>query len=171
MKVLIICPRQQKSTWKVNKILTIFSKKTTFPPKELLLISILLPITWDRKIIDMNTDKLSKKHIRWADYIFINANESQYNTTIKTIKRCNSYNKKIIACGSLFTEYFEEFENLEHLALDNMRTTLPQLIDDLENNKQKKVYHSNPFYEIRKYSEPYYSLANFSRIFLDKACL
>lgn len=167
MKVLIISPSKPKTIGKFNKLLTIFSKKNTFPPKELLLISILLPITWDRKIIDMDTNKLGTKDIKWADYIFINANETQYNTAIKTIKKCNSLNKKIIACGSLFTEYFDEFENLEHLALDNIRTTLPQLINDLENKKQKKVYHSNPFFEIRKSSESYYSLANFSRRFLD----
>ena len=67
-----------------------------------------------------------------------------------------------MACGSLFTEYFEEYENVEHLVLDDIRKTLPQFINDIEENKTKKVYHSNPLFEIRKFTEPYYSLANIS---------
>ncbi len=167
MKVLMIYPEYPKTFWSFNHVLEMFSTTAAFPPKELLHLSILLPITWERKIVDMNTQKLNKKEIQWADYIFISANEKQYSSTIKTIKNCNCLQKKIVACGPLFTEYVEDFDNVEHLLLDNIEITLPLLINDLENKKSKKVYHSNPFFEIRRFTESYYSLTsisdNFSR--------
>jgi len=162
MKVLIIGPEHPKSEWKFTPLLKLVSKKPAFPPRELLLISILLPITWERKIIDINTDKLKTSDIKWADYVFINASEKQYKSTVRLIKKCVSAGIKIIGCGPLFTEYFGEFEKLEHLVLDNIRATLPQFINDLENKDTKRIYHSNPFFEIRKESESYYSVKTIS---------
>lgn len=165
MNVLIVYPKFRENFLSFKKALKLVSKKSAIPPKELLITSILLPITWDRKLVDMNSEKLKKRDILWADYIFISANEEQYNSTIKTIEKCNSLDRKIVASGSLFTEFFEEFENIEHLVLDDIRITLPLLIYDLENEKPVKVYHSNPFFEIRRFTESYYSLANFTTNF------
>lgn len=162
MNILIISPKLSESFFSYTNALKFVSKKSIFPPKELLLISILLPITWKRKMIDLNIKKLKRRDILWADYIFVSAQEKQYNSTIKTIKKCNSFGRKIVASGSLFTEYSEEFENVEHLVLDDIRKSLPKFIVDLENKNTEKVYHSNPFFEIRKFTESYYSLKNIS---------
>lgn len=165
MNILIIYPEFPKTFWSFTNALNIVSKKSISPPKETLLISILLPITWKRKQIDLNSEKLKNSDILWADYIFLSAKEEQYKSTIKIIEKCNLIGKKIVASGSLFSEYFEEFENVEHLVLDDIRITLPLFINDLENERLKKIYHSNPFFEIRKITEPYFSLSNFSDSF------
>jgi len=165
MNVLIVYPKFPRTFLSFTNSIKMVSKSPQIPPKELLLISILLPITWQRKIIDMNNVKLKKKDILWADYIIINAKEEQEKSAIKIIENCNLVDRKIVATGSLFTEYFEEFETIEHFILDDIRVTLPLFINDLENKKSEKVYHSNPFFEIRKYNESYYSLTNFSDSF------
>lgn len=161
MKILVIYPEFPKSFWN-SKILRLGSKKVTIPPRELLEVSILLPITWDRKLIDMNSKKLKRSDLDWADYIFIRANEGQSDSTLEVIERCSSTGKKMVGIGKLFTGDAEEYENLEHLVLDDFKITLPLLIYDFEHKNEKKVYHSNPFFEIRKIMEPYYSLAGFS---------
>lgn len=160
MKILVVYPEIQKTFGSTRNTFKLFSKKSIFPTKDLLLISIQLPITWERKLIDLNTEKLQRSDIIWADYIFVSAKEEQYNSTFKIIKKCNSLDRKIVGSGSLFTKYFEEFENVEHLVLDDIRLTLPLLINDLENKNPKKVYHSNPFFEIRTHTESYYSLSS-----------
>lgn len=162
MNILIVYPKFPETFWGFSNVLKLVPKKPTFPPKELLIISILLPITWERKLIDLNTENLKRSDILWADYIFISAKEEQYNSAVKTIEKCNSFDKKVIASGSLFTEYFEEFENVGHRVLDDIRITLPLFINDLENEKPQKVYHSNPFFEIRKFTGSYSSLASIS---------
>lgn len=165
MKILIVYPEYPKSFWSFNRALELISNKSIFPPKELLRISILLPITWERKLVNLNSSKLKESDIKWADYVFISSNEKQSDSTIKTINKCISRGVKIVACGSLFTEYFEEFDNVNHLILDNINMSLPELINDLENEKTKKVYHSNPFFEIRRSTESYYSLTTISDSF------
>lgn len=162
MNILIVYPRYKSTEWSFTNLFKLGSKESIFPPKESLIISTHLPITWERKHIDLNTEKLKRKDIIWADYIFISAKEEQYNSAKQTIKTCNSLGRKIIASGSIFSEYDEEFDKIEHLVLDDFRITLPLLINDLENEEPKKVYHSNPFFEIRKFTESYYSLKSIS---------
>ncbi|MCY1720675.1 hypothetical protein OU798_09995 [Prolixibacteraceae bacterium Z1-6] len=167
MKVLIVQPEYAKSYWSLDHFMRFTGKKPAFPAKELLLISILLPITWNRKIVDTNFDRLRESDLQWSDYIFINASEKQYKSTVQILNKSESASGKIVGCGPLFTEYFGEFEKVDHLVLDNIRKTLPKFINDLENNNAKKVYHSNPFFEIRKASESYYSVKRIAGKFSD----
>ncbi|NQU52856.1 MAG: hypothetical protein HQ522_09995 [Bacteroidetes bacterium] len=162
MKILIVYPKFAEAFWSFTNAIKLVSKKSIFPPKDLLVVSIHLPITWERKLIDLNTDKLKRRDILWADYILISAEEKQQISAIKIIEKCNSLGRKIVASGSLFTEYSEEFENVDHLVLEDVRISLPLLINDLENEEPKKVYHSNPFFEIRKFTESYYTITNIS---------
>jgi hypothetical protein len=162
MNILIVYPSFQKSLWSFTDAFRLGTKNHTIPPRELLIASILLPITWERKLIDLNTEKLKKNDIIWADYVLLSAKEEQYKSTIKIIEKSKSFGRKIVASGSLFTEYYEEFDNVDHLVLDDINLSLPLFINDIENDKPKKVYHSNPFFEIRKITESNYSLANIS---------
>lgn len=165
MKILIVHPEYSKSFWSVENLFKMSSKKSKFPPKEILRTSILLPITWEKEIVNLNEEKLSKDKILWADYIIINAEEKQFNSAKKIIQKCEFFHKKVAGCGSLFNEYAEEFEHVDHLILDDIKITIPLFVNDLENNKSKKIYHSNPFFEIRKYTESYYSVTNISDSF------
>ena len=165
MNVLIVYPEFPKTFWSFTNTIKLFSKQSTSTPKELLRISILLPITWKRKRIDLNNEKLKKSDILWADYIFISAKDEQIKSTFKSIERCKILGKKVVGTGPLFNDYFEEFEQVDNLILDDMRITLPLFINDVENGKTEKIYHSNPFFEIRNFTEPYYSLTSFSDSF------
>ena len=49
MNVLIVYPELCKSFWSLINPSKIVSEKSIFPPKELIVISILLPITWEKK--------------------------------------------------------------------------------------------------------------------------
>lgn len=165
MNILLVYPKFSDPFFSLTNVLKLISRKPQLPPRELLLISVLFPITWETKQIDLNSDKLRKKDILWADYIFVSAKEEQYNSTLKTLRKCDLQGKKVVGSGALFTEFFEDFEHLEHLLLDDIRITIPLFITDLENNKSKRIYRSNPYFEVRRFVEPYYSLGNISEKF------
>jgi hypothetical protein len=166
MNILIVYPRHNKTRWSFTDLLKRGADQSKFPPKESLITSTFLPITWERKHLDLNSEKLKTKDINWADYIFISGKEEQYKSASQTIKKCKLFGKKIVAFGLLFTEYYDDFEQVDHLVLDDFRITLPELISDLENEIPKKVYHSNAFFEIRRYSETYYSVKSIVGSFL-----
>ena len=81
MNILLVYPKFSEPFFSLSSVLKLVSRKPQLPPRELLLISVLLPITWERKQIDLNTEKLRKRDILWADYIFVSAKEEQSSST------------------------------------------------------------------------------------------
>ena len=73
MKILIVSPIFTDSFWSFKYVLKFIRKKAVFPPLGLLTMAAMLPEKWEKRLVDMNTDKLSNKDIIWADYVFIGA--------------------------------------------------------------------------------------------------
>ncbi len=65
--ILLVYPKYSETFWSFKNILKIIGKKASFPPLGLLSISPLLPANWNKKLIDLNVDKLKDKDIIWAD--------------------------------------------------------------------------------------------------------
>jgi radical SAM superfamily enzyme YgiQ (UPF0313 family) len=160
MKILLVYPEYTDTFWSFKHTLKFISKKAAFPPLGLLTVAALLPAKWEKKLIDLNTQKLKQSDILWADYIFISAIGTQYNSTVETIERCKSLGKKVVAGGPLFTEDFEKFETVDHLILNEAEITLPMFISDLEKNTAKRVYKTDQFADITNSPTPDFSLIN-----------
>ena len=150
MKILLVYPEYPDTFWSFKYALRFVSKKAAHPPLGLLTVATILPKKWEKKLIDLNIEKLKTKDILWADYIFIGAMGAQYNSTVDVIDRCKSHGKKIVAGGPLFTEDYEKFENVDHLVLNEAEITLPQFLHDLENGSAKKIYQTHEFAESKE---------------------
>ncbi|NQU52857.1 MAG: B12-binding domain-containing radical SAM protein [Bacteroidetes bacterium] len=160
MKILLVYPEYPDTFWSFKHALKFVSKKASFPPLGLLTVSALLPIHWERKLIDLNTKGLKERDILWADYIFISAMGAQYNSAVEVIERCKSLGKKVVAGGPLFTEDFEKFETVDHLVLNEAEITLPLFLKDLDNKITKRIYQTTQFADIKASPTPDYSLIN-----------
>lgn len=160
MKILLVYPEYPDTFWSYKYALKFVSKKAAFPPLGLLTISALFPSNWERKLVDLNTNRLKKKDILWADYIYISAMGAQYNSAFETINKCKLLGKKVVAGGPLFTEDYEKFEMVDHLVLNEAEISLPPFIRDLENNTAKRIYQTEEFADITKSPTPDYSLIN-----------
>lgn len=165
MNILFIYPSFPEKFWSINHFIKSFSPKAEFPPIELLKASILFPINWDIKLVDLNSEKLSRKDVAIADYIFISANNRQGKSAETTIENCKNLGKKIIASGILFKENQEKYENLDYLILDDSQATLETLVYDLQNGQAKKQYHSSLYVSSKRKLTPDYSLANLVNYF------
>jgi len=163
MNILLVYPKYPDTFWSFKHALKFISKKAASPPLGLITIAPLLPDEWQKKIIDLNVSKLKTKHILWADYVFISAMSTQFKSANEIIKRCRQLNRKIVAGGPLFTEYPENFPNIDHLVLNEAEITLPQLVNDLKNGSARKLYQTSEFPEITGSPLPDYSLLNTSK--------
>lgn len=159
----MIYPKYPDTFWSFKYALKFISKKAANPPLGLLTVASLLPAKWEKKLIDLNIEKLKTKDILWADYIFIGAMGIQYQSTVDVIERCKTHNKKIVAGGPLFTEDYEKFETVDHLVLNEAEITLPLFLQDLKSGKAKKIYQTNEFAEIKESPAPDYSLIKLSK--------
>jgi hypothetical protein len=165
MNILFIYPSFPQKIWSINHFIKSFSPKAEFPPIELLKASILFPLNWNIKLIDLNSEKLSRKDIAAADYVFISANKRQINSAERTIARCKTLGKKIIASGMLFKENQEKYAGLDYLILDDSDAVLETLVYDLQNGQAKKQYYSPKYIFPKRKLTPDYSLANLVNYF------
>lgn len=159
----MIYPEYPDTFWSFKYALKFVSKKASNPPLGLLTIAPLLPANWEKKLVDMNVEKLKTKDILWADFVFIGAMSIQLNSALDIIKRCKTFGKKIVAGGPLFTEDFEKFDMVDHLVLNEAEITLPLFLSDLEAGNPQRIYHTTDFADITKSPVPDYSLIKKSK--------
>lgn len=162
MKILLISPEYEDTFWNLKKVLKILGKRAAYPPLGLLTVGAMLPDDWEKKLVDLNCEKLNEDNIRWADYIFISAIVGQKNSTKKVIDIAKKIGKPVVGGGPLFTTGWEEFaETVEHIFIGEAEETLKVFIDDLKNNKLKKIYASKEYPDINKTPIPDWNLIKF----------
>ena len=160
MKILLVYPQYPETFWSFKKALKYVSKEANLPPLGLLTIASLLPEEFDKKLIDMNVDKLTDKDLLWADYVFISAMITQKNSVNIIIERCKKLGVKLVAGGPLFTSLHEEFPDVDHFVLNEGEVTLPLFLEDLKNGNPKKIYTSDIKPDLTKSPIPQWNLLN-----------
>ena len=158
MKILLVYPEYPETFWSFKYALKFISKKASYPPLGLITIAALLPEEWEKRLVDMNVQKLTNNDILWADYVFISAMSIQERSVKDVIKRCKELGRKIVGGGPLFTARYEEFGEVDHLVLNEGEITLPMFLDDLVNKRAKKVYKTSEWADITKTPVPKHNL-------------
>ncbi len=163
MKILLVYPQYPDTFWSFKHALKFISKKAAFPPLGLLTVAAMLPKEWEKKLVDMNTEKLSNKDIEWADYVFLSAMVVQTASVEDVIKRCNESGTKIVAGGPLFTTGHQNFNGIDHFVLNEAEITLQPFIEDLKNGCAKPLYTSDRWPEIEETPIPAWELLNIKK--------
>jgi radical SAM superfamily enzyme YgiQ (UPF0313 family) len=158
LKILLVYPQYPDTFWSFKHALRIASKKATHPPLGLLTIAAMLPQDWEKKLVDMNTTTLTDKDVKWADYVFISAMVVQQESVTEIIKKCKRLGTKMVAGGPLFTSEHEEFQDVDHLVLNEAESTLPLFLEDLSKGCAKHIYTSAERPDISKTPVPQWSL-------------
>lgn len=160
MRILLVYPNFPDTFWSYKHALKIISKKALQPPLGLLTIAAMLPVEWDKKLIDMNVTELTDEHILWADYVFISAMQVQKEATKKVISHCIQLKRKTVVGGPLFTRTHEEFHGVDHFILGEAEVTLPPFLSDLAQSCPKPVYMTSERPDITNTPPPLWSLIN-----------
>lgn len=144
MRILLINPEVPNTFWSLKHALNFVSKKALLPPLGLLTVAAMLPPSWEKKLIDLNTTRLRDRHLKWADFVFMTGMAIQKKSVDQIIERCKQLNVKIVAGGPLFTAFPEAYLDIDHLVLKEAEITLPAFLSDLEEG------HPEPFYTTRE---------------------
>lgn len=158
MKILMVYPNYPDTFWSFKHALKFVSKKAAFPPLGLLTVAAMLPEEWEKKLVDMNVEKLDDSDIEWADYVFISAMAVQSKSVKDVVARCREHDTKIIAGGPLFTTGYEEFEGIDHFILGEAEVTLKPFLGDLEKGRAQYIYSSDDRPDISRTPVPMWSL-------------
>ena len=163
MKILLVYPEYPRTYWSFHYALKFISKKASFPPLGILTIAAMLPEKWDKKLVDMNVNKLTDADITKADYVFISAMVVQKESVRSVIDRCKRLGTRIVAGGPLFTCGYEEFEDVDHLLLNEGELTVKAFLKDLESGNPRHVYTSDEWADLGTTPIPLWDLINMNK--------
>ena len=161
LKILLVYPEYPETFWSFRYALQFVSKRAAYPPLGLLTVASLLPPSWPKRLVDLNVRPLKDSDIAWADYVFISAMVVQKKSAQDVIRRCRQQGVRIVAGGPLFTEYWADYPEVDHLILNEAEITLPLFLQDLRQGNPQKVYQSSDFPALSLTPPPLWSLIRF----------
>src|SRR4030042_2992340 len=118
----------------------------------------MFPEEWEKKLVDMSVEPLTDEELKWADYVFMSAMHIQRESAKKVINRSKRSGIKVVAGGPLFTTEYRDFENVDHLVLNEAEITLPPFLEELRNGNSKHLYSSKELPCIEKTPIPLWEL-------------
>lgn len=159
MNVLLIYPQYPDTFWSFKNVLKFISKKAAVPPLGLITVSAMLPDDWEKRLVDLNIEKLGDNDLEWADYVFISAMYVQKASVNYILERCKAYAVKVVAGGPLFTQEFQNYPQINHFVLNEGEITLPLFLDDIrKGNGVESVYQTTEFADLSRSPVPDYHL-------------
>jgi len=163
MNILFIYPEFPDTFWSFKHALKFIRKRASNPPLGLLTVAAMLPVEWEKRLVDLNVRPLKNSDLSWADYAFISAMTVQRVSAQQVIARCKAARLKIVAGGPLFTSEPDQFPEVDHLVLNEAEATLPRFLQDLETGSAQHIYTSDEFPDIRQTPVPLWELADLKR--------
>jgi radical SAM superfamily enzyme YgiQ (UPF0313 family) len=158
MKILMVYPQYPVTFWSFKHILKFASKRSAFPPLGLLTVASMLPGGWEKKVVDMNCQRLLDADLRWADYVFISAMVVQKESVHEVVRRCREIGVKTVAGGPLFTMTPEDFPEINYLVLGEAEGILPEFLTDFSKGNLRRIYKAADFPDIAQTPPPDWSL-------------
>ena len=158
MKVLLVYPECPDSFWGFRYAIKFISRKAAQPPLGLATVAAMLPAGWEKRLIDLAIRKIEDSDIEWADMVLISAMSIQKISAREIIERCKKAGVTTVAGGPLFTAFSEEFDDVDHLVLNEAEITLPLFLADLENGSAKHIYKTDQFADISETPTPLWHL-------------
>ena len=160
MNILLVNPFFPDTFWGFRQALKFVSKIAAYPPLGLLTVGAMLPSTWKKKLVDMNVEALKDQDLIWADCVFLGGMSVQQKSVREIIDRCKSMGKRIVGGGPLFTVHHQEYDDVDHLVLNEAELTLPQFIDDLRGGVPRHLYESDSWADVTTTPVPLWNLIN-----------
>jgi radical SAM superfamily enzyme YgiQ (UPF0313 family) len=158
MKILLVYPKYPDTFWSFRHALKFISKKACYPPLGLLTVAAMLPENWEKRLVDMNVRPLSDKELQWADYVFISAMTIQTESVKRVLARCGQLGVRTVAGGPLFTTSPADFDEVDHLVLNEAEITLPPFLEDLQRGQARHIYSSDGRAELKHTPIPLWEL-------------
>jgi radical SAM superfamily enzyme YgiQ (UPF0313 family) len=142
MKVLLVNPEFPDTYWSFRHALPFEGKRCAFPPLGLLTVSSLLPPTWERRLVDLNVERLKTADLDWADMVFATAMLVQEQSLREVVKLAKARGKRVVLGGPYVTSTIHELPDADHIFRGEAEQTLPQFVEDLKRGETKRIYQA-----------------------------
>jgi len=137
MRALLICPEFPLSFWSLSKTSRLTGCKALLPPLGLLTVAALLPSTWELRLADLNTTKLTNADWQCADLILISAMYIQKDGLWALTREAKQRGKTVVAGGPYPTSMPEEVlaAGCDFVVRGEGENTIPLLLEAMKNGQ------------------------------------
>jgi len=173
--VLLLYPQIPKTFWSMHYLNKLTGFKSSYPPLGLMTIAPMLPKSWNKRLIDTNTERLKSSDLAWADLVLISAMNVQEKSVHDLVKICKDYHLTTVAGGPLFTHEYDKFPSIDYFVCNEAEITLPEFLNDFQQGQARRIYQTDTFADLSKTPLPDYDLIdlrkyNYSVIQFSRGC-
>ncbi len=163
MKVLLLYPEFPDTFWSFRHALPFLGKRSAYPPLGLLTVSALLPPHWERKLVDLNIEKLCDKDLAWADVAFLSAMLVQAPSLSDLITRCRSVGLRTVVGGPITSGEHPDYRDADHVVQGEAEGMIEELVRDLERGQARRWYKVLSWTDMTRLPPPEFALAKMRR--------
>src|SRR5260370_7184511 len=130
------------------------------PAFGLMTVSAMLPVSWEKRLVDINVRALTAADIKWADAIFVSAMHIQRDSLKEVIKLGKAYGKRVVVGGPYASICANELAEADHVFIGEAEMTLPTFLHDLERGEPKRLYSAGERPPLSVAPIPHFRLAD-----------
>ncbi len=142
MNVLLIYPRFPDTYWSFRYALSFQGKRAAQPPLGLMTVAALLPHSWNKRLIDVNVERLRDRDLAWADVAFISGMQIQQRELISIVRRCRARGLRTVVGGPIASSLPRSVLECDHAVIGEAEDLIAGLAADLERGTARPLYES-----------------------------
>lgn len=163
MKVLLVYPEFPDTFWSFKHALPFQGKRSAFPPLGLLTVSAMLPSYWEKRLVDLNVQRLKDSDLDWADVVFVSGMIVQGPSLKQVVVRARQRGRKTVVGGPIVSSHDAAISEADHLVEGEAEELIVQLATDLDGGSPRKHYSSSQVVDVTRVPLPDLHLARLNR--------
>jgi radical SAM superfamily enzyme YgiQ (UPF0313 family) len=163
MKVLLVYPEFPDTFWSFKHALSFQGKRSAFPPLGLLTVSAMLPRHWQRRLVDLNVQRLKDSDLEWADVVFFSAMIVQGPSLKEQLGRAKRRGLPTVVGGPITSAHDAAVAQADHIVEGEAEETIGQFAADLERGAAKPHYMHSQLPDVTRVPLPDLHLAPLRR--------
>ena len=140
MKVLLVYPEFPDTFWSFKHALPFQGKRSAFPPLGLLTASAMLPKHWEKRLVDVNVQRLKDSDLDWADVVFLSGMIVQGPSMEGLIARAKQRGRRTVVGGPITSAHDPSIAEADHVVQGESEELISQVAEDLERGTAKAHY-------------------------------
>jgi radical SAM superfamily enzyme YgiQ (UPF0313 family) len=142
MNALLIYPEFPETYWSFKHALKFVGKRAAQPPLGLMTVAALLPLAWQKRLVDINVERLRDRDLNWADVALISAMHIQKDALLAILARCRAIGLRTVVGGPIASSLSPDEINADHLVVGEAESLIATLARDLERAAGKPLYQA-----------------------------
>jgi radical SAM superfamily enzyme YgiQ (UPF0313 family) len=145
-RVLMVYPRfTAASFWNYRAACEVVGARYPTPPLSLITVAALLPPSWDVRLIDRNTEKLTPAHLDQADLVMTGGMMAQMTDTIGIIKLCRAWGKPVVVGGPDVTSSSHLYDEADFRVLGEAEAVMKDFVVAWTAGERRGVFEAEKF--------------------------